>query len=100
MKTNEKNNCRQLSKQNWTGEKTNDDINTGSLQRIADACELMASNYLKLQSDLKFQKDRADRNYELWRSEEKANRYLRANITRLKNKIKASEQKEPANAIA
>jgi len=48
-----------LSKQNWTlaegKDKPNlDQINTGCLQRIAEATEAMAQNYLRLQSDVEY----------------------------------------------
>ena len=35
----EKDNCRQSSRREWKSKGTNDDINSGSLQRIADALE-------------------------------------------------------------
>lgn len=38
-------NCRELSKAHWKGEGKSEDINTGSLQRIADAVEVVARNY-------------------------------------------------------
>jgi hypothetical protein len=44
---------RQLSKDTFTSQgNTLEAINAGSLQRIADACELMASNYKKLQKEV------------------------------------------------
>ncbi len=50
---------------------THDEIRTGSLQRIADACEKMASNYLKLQEDLDLHKRwlelERDRKFQAWR---------------------------------
>lgn len=42
---------RELSRKNWNGENALEAINTGSLQRIADATEKMASNYIQLQND-------------------------------------------------
>lgn len=47
---------KELSKINWVNSKNNDkpsyeEIIVGCLQRIADSTELMAQNYLKLQSD-------------------------------------------------
>jgi hypothetical protein len=50
-------NLRELSRQNFTGQANNQDINTGCMQRIADAVEKtanasekMASNYTYLQN--------------------------------------------------
>ena len=42
---------RQESKQEWNGTGTEQSINAGSLQRIADATEKMASNYTQLQNE-------------------------------------------------
>lgn len=42
---------REQSKQNWTGNSNIEDINAGSLQRIADATEKMAGNFIALQND-------------------------------------------------
>lgn len=39
---------RESSRQNWTSSETIQDINSGLLQRITDATELMAKNHLKL----------------------------------------------------
>jgi len=41
-----------------SNENTIENINCGSLQRIADATEIMATNYKKLQSDLDWYKRR------------------------------------------
>lgn len=35
---------REASRQNWTSENTREDINSGSLQRMADALEKIAGN--------------------------------------------------------
>lgn len=77
---------RERSKQNWDGDANLNDINGGSLQRIADACELMAKRY----SDLIDERDRYKRYYEdgsarLLKAERKA-AALRGVITRLKKK--------------
>ena len=44
---------RERSKQEWTSNKTIEisEINAGSFQRIADACELMAKNHAQLIAD-------------------------------------------------
>lgn len=44
-------NQRDASRQNWNCRNTVEDINSGCLQRIADATEKMASNYTALQND-------------------------------------------------
>jgi hypothetical protein len=43
---------RESSKKDWTSNDTVQDINSGCFQRIADACEKMASNYTRLQQDV------------------------------------------------
>jgi hypothetical protein len=83
-------NFREVSKQNFTSDNTIEHINAGSLQRIADATELMAKNYLQLQSDRDL--------YKRWYNEssaQKAKLYrqisaLRGVITKLKNNRKPS----------
>ena len=42
-------NQREASKKDWSSTNTVVDINSGSLQRIADACEKMATNVVYLQ---------------------------------------------------
>lgn len=44
-------NQREHSKQNWTSAGTIEEVNAGSLQRIADATEVMAGNFIALQND-------------------------------------------------
>lgn len=41
---------------------TNEDIKMGSLQRIADGVELMANNFLQMQSHIKYLEDRRYKN--------------------------------------
>lgn len=72
---------------------TLEQVNAGSLQRIADATELMAKNYRQMQSDLEHSEKRVNQYRDWWLEKKKKNRYLRAQVTRLKNKLKASEQK-------
>lgn len=55
---------RNHSKTGWTGESSLEAINVGSLQRIADATEKMASNYTFLQNE----RDK----YERWYKQERA----------------------------
>lgn len=67
---------------------TCDVINTGSLQRIADACELMAKNW----QDLVEERDRYKLYYENRKVRcnqlECSNRALRGAITRMKRRAK------------
>lgn len=66
---------KQQSKENWSGQEIIENINAGSLQRIADATEKMAGNYTRLQNDCDLYK----RWYEAGREER----------NRLANRIKA-----------
>ena len=49
-------NQRDASRQNFTSDNSVEDINSGCLQRIADATEKMAQNYTSLQNDRDFYK--------------------------------------------
>lgn len=81
-------NQREHSKMNWASSGQIEEINAGSLQRIADATEKMAQNYISLQAD----RDLYKRWYnEAW--EEKAKIYRRISalqgvITRMKKAAK------------
>jgi hypothetical protein len=81
-------NFKESSRINFSSANTIEHIQTGCLQRIADATELMASNYTQLQND----RD----NYKRWYYDERelsAKLYrrisaLQGTITRIKNKAK------------
>lgn len=79
-------NFREHSKQNFESDKTVEHINAGSLQRIADATELMAKNYTNLQNDV----DRYRGWYKEGREEiDRLNKRisgLKGVITKMKNK--------------
>lgn len=48
---------KELSKKNWEASGiTVEEINAGSLQRIADATELMTGSYIRTQNDLEYYK--------------------------------------------
>ena len=70
-------------------------INAGSLQRIADACETMAADDQKLKSSYEYMKQSRD----MWRerAETRARRIsaLKGVITKLKRRMQ--EKKSPAN---
>jgi len=53
-------NLKDLSRKDFDGASTIENINAGSLQRIAAACEIMATNFVKLQNDYKYMKERRD----------------------------------------
>jgi len=84
-----KKDLKELSKQNWVPKSengpTDEEIQTGCMQRIANATELMATNYLKLQSENDYLRNRnrnlQDDNDHLRRS---ANTY-KGKYNRLKN---------------
>jgi len=77
-------NQREESRIEWTGSTNVQSINSGSLQRIADACELIGKNYADLVRDRNL--------YECWykQANERANRMerrvraLRGVITRMR----------------
>lgn len=80
------------SKKNWhhSGDTSKDDIKTGSLQRIADATELMAKDYQKLISERDYYKRCYESEKNCSRRLNRSNTALRAWITRLKKKLAKS----------
>lgn len=88
-------NCREDSKLNWASQSTTDDINQGSLQRIADAAEKQAAamekmtiRYTELIENRDAWKECAERRNEVIKRLEYQIRGLRGQITKLKNSIK------------
>ncbi len=76
---------REASKQEYNSRGTTEDLNAGSLQRIADATEKMASNYVRMESDLQWYKEKfADKNKEIDRLG-RVIAGLRGHIKRIKN---------------
>jgi hypothetical protein len=77
-------NQREASKGHWTATGTLAEINSGSLQRIADACEIMAANY----NQLRIERDDLEKSMNFWsdqcRSAERTASGLRGYITKLK----------------
>jgi hypothetical protein len=67
---------------------TNDELKLGALLRIADATELMAQNYNKLQSDLAWSEKRLKELKESYERICRSNIALRGHVTRLKTKLK------------
>jgi hypothetical protein len=83
-------NLRTISEEHWNSDSSSfDAINCGSLQRIADACELTAKNYRELLAE----RD----NYQKWYREQRARveardrsiAALRGQITKLRKKLGA-----------
>jgi hypothetical protein len=81
------------SRKNWTSAGTLENINSGCLQRIADACELMAKSHDSLVRDRDWQKGRADRATDRLGMLENSLRSHKGQITKLRKKIAAMEAK-------
>jgi len=84
-------NQREASKQNWRLFSSNniptvEEINAGSLQRIADATELMASKYIQMEIDLSWYKKHFGERGDELKKRDKLISSLRGVITRMKNK--------------
>lgn len=75
---------RDSSRQNWNTRCTVEDINAGSLQRIADACELMAKNYSELIDERNRWRRWHDEEQERRIALERRNAALRGVITKMK----------------
>ena len=80
-------NCREASRQHWTSDDSKDAINIGSLQRIADALELMSKDYDKLRRD----KEWYDEHYKL---ESAKNRHLYRRVAALRGVITRLNRKK------
>lgn len=83
------NNHREISKMVYRirGDKpTIEEINCGSLQRLADAAELMATNFLRLQSDVEYLTKRNKILKENLEHEKKRISAYKGQITKLKKK--------------
>jgi molecular chaperone GrpE (heat shock protein) len=76
---------REVSKQDWNGANTIENINSGSLQRIADATEKMASNYLSMERDRDNYKRWYEREVKKVKDLNLSNAALRGVITKLKS---------------
>lgn len=90
-------NLKDVSKGQWgtIGDNpTTQEIQTGCLQRIADATELMAKNHAQLQKDAEYWKTQYY--HELNRREawQRSATSYKAHFTRLKNKLEAMEGNE------
>lgn len=84
-------NQREASKKNWglfsKGESaTIEEINAGSLQRIADATEILTSKHVQMSKDLDWYKKKYDEHGEEIKALRKLNSSYKGVITRMKNK--------------
>lgn len=64
-----------------------DQLQIGALLRIADACEMMAKDRDKLEREAKWQRERADSNYQACERLRRSNAALKGQITRLRKKL-------------
>ncbi len=79
---------RQASKNEYVSQVSIESINSGSLQRIADACEKMAGNYTQLQNDRDL--------YKRWYNEEKsATAKMRRRVSALQGVITKLKKRKP-----
>lgn len=84
---------KQATKTNWVTDATNqsgypghENIKLGCLQRIADATEAMAANFIKLQNDVDYYKRRYTEESEAGQRLARRNAALRGVINRMKKK--------------
>ncbi|TAN12337.1 MAG: hypothetical protein EPN37_15550 [Chitinophagaceae bacterium] len=78
---------KELSKKDLTGSSVCENIQLGCLQRIADACEKMVSNYQKMENDLADYKRKHADATETIRNLIKSISSLRGQNTKLKKKL-------------
>lgn len=84
--------ARESSRANWNVKTTFEGINCGSLQRIADATELMAKRHQELQADAELFKTL------YYRERERKNELLRR-VGALKGVITRMKRKEAKDAV-
>lgn len=89
---------KEWSKDNWfcSDDKlpSNEQLQVGCLQRIADATEAMAKNYVQLQKDAKYWEEQFYHERVRRQSFERSIVAHKANYTRLKNKLEAMKNDE------
>lgn len=78
-------NMREASKGNFTSSKTAEDIQLGCLQRIADATEKMATNFINLQNDRDYYKKLAEERFERISNLERRIASYKGVITKIKS---------------
>ena len=82
---------RETSKRNWNGGNSLEAINCGSLQRIADASEIMAQNHKKLIADRDMYEKLYNEHFSKVMKRDRTISALRGQITKLKKKIAIGE---------
>lgn len=82
-------NYREESRNAWgtQGEVTVKNIKVGAILRIADATEKMASNYTRMENDLKWYKEKYDEKNRDIKRLERVIAGLRGHLTRAKKKV-------------
>lgn len=87
---------REQSRRDWGSRQdinpSNEEIQLGAILRMADATELMASNYKNLQSDLDWYKKMHRQVQETVARRDRQIANLRGQVTKLKNKLKTQNQ--------
>lgn len=78
---------RQASRREWNSRDTAEDINCGSLQRIADATEAMARNHIELQERYNLMLKEREIHFKRVARLENSIRSYRGTITKLKKKL-------------
>lgn len=78
---------RVLSRKTWQGSGTIEEINAGSLQRIADAVETISKPYLELLNQVERLKEYNARLVRELSQAQRSNAALRGQITKLKNQL-------------
>jgi predicted DNA-binding ArsR family transcriptional regulator len=79
-------NFRDLSRDGWIGKGTMENINAGSLQRIADATETIAKSYDQMRENRDYWKKRCEDEMACSKRLAASNRALRGVIKRVKNR--------------
>jgi len=81
---------REISRKEYSGTATAEDIKLGCLQRIADASEKMASKYIQMENDLEYYKKYYRERGDVIAKRDKTISSLKGQITKLKKKINAN----------
>jgi len=79
-------NLRETSKKQFDSNDTVEHINAGSLQRIADATQKMAANYIELQEELERYKRRYQQKCDILKVYERQISAYKGQITKLKRR--------------
>ena len=91
---------RESSRREWSSGNTRDEINSGSLQRIADACELMATSYKELIDERNLFRDQSISRRARIETLDRRIAALRGVITKLQKRRNHEPHPTPAPNIA